>query len=93
MGLTILIVALWGGNAVAVSFSVDVLPPVAVAGLRFTMATAFMLVYCFYEGTSLRVDAARNCLVICGGLLVIHTDLELQRRCRDDQLIARRNAH
>ena len=46
--LTILIVALWGGNAVAVSFSVDTLPPVAVAGIRFDMGTAFMLVYCYF---------------------------------------------
>lgn len=70
LGLTILIVALWGGNAVAVSFSVDVLPPVAVAGLRFAMATAFMLVYCFYEGTSLRATRREIVLSFVAGFLL-----------------------
>ena len=53
--LALLTVALWGGNPVAVSFSVDTLPPVAVAGIRFAMATAFMLFWCRLEGAELRL--------------------------------------
>ena len=53
--LALLTVALWGGNPVAVSFSVDTLPPVAVAGIRFAMATGFMFFWCRFEGAELRL--------------------------------------
>lgn len=46
LGLAMLIVALWGGNSVAVSFSVDTLPPVAVAGIRFAMGTIVLFGWC-----------------------------------------------
>lgn len=54
--LTLLTVALWGGNPVAVSYSVDTLPPVAVAGIRFAMAAVFMLFWCKLEGSQLRLQ-------------------------------------
>jgi drug/metabolite transporter (DMT)-like permease len=53
LALTILIVALWGGNAVAVVFSVDTLPPVAVGAIRFSLGTVVMFFWCAIEGTSL----------------------------------------
>lgn len=46
LAITLLIVALWGGNSVAVSFSVDTLPPVAVAGARFAMGMVVMFFWC-----------------------------------------------
>ncbi|MBJ42228.1 MAG: hypothetical protein CMJ80_02855 [Planctomycetaceae bacterium] len=49
--LTLLVVALWGGNSVAVVYSVDSLPPIAVAGMRFALGTIVMLVWCRIEGT------------------------------------------
>lgn len=52
--VTLLIVALWGGNSVAVSFSVDTLPPVAVACIRFVMGTAVMFFWCIFQRTSFR---------------------------------------
>lgn len=42
-------VTLWGGNAVAGSFAVDTIPPIAVGGIRFAMATLFMLAWCWWE--------------------------------------------
>jgi len=54
--LALLTVALWGGNPVAVSYSIDTLPPIAVAGLRFALATAFMFVWCRIEGSRLRLE-------------------------------------
>jgi len=53
VSLTLLTVALWGGTPVAISYSVDVLPPIAVAGLRFVLAAVFMLFWCKWEGSSL----------------------------------------
>ncbi len=70
LGLTILIMALWGGNAVAVSFSVDTLPPVAVAGIRFAMGTAFMVVYCRWEGTSLSATRRELYVAFIAGFLL-----------------------
>ena len=46
---------LWGANAVAVRFSVDALPPVCVAGLRFAIGAIFMIGWCRWEGSPLRM--------------------------------------
>lgn len=54
LAVTLLIVALWGGNSVAVSFSVDTLPPVAVACVRFVMGTVVMCVWCVLQQIGLR---------------------------------------
>jgi drug/metabolite transporter (DMT)-like permease len=67
VALCLLTAALWGGTPVAISYSVDQLPPVAVAGVRFAMAAAFMLVWCRWEGSRLAVPAGRRWLVLTGG--------------------------
>ncbi len=54
--LNLLTVALWGGTPVAISYSVDTLPPVAVAGLRFAMASVFMLFWCRISGAGFRLQ-------------------------------------
>ncbi len=54
--LTLFICALWGGTPVAVHFAVDQLPPVLVAAIRFAMAAVFMLVWCRFEGSPLRLE-------------------------------------
>jgi drug/metabolite transporter (DMT)-like permease len=51
--LVLLTVALWGGTPVAISYAVDAWPPVAVAAIRFLLASGFMLVWCRLEGTNL----------------------------------------
>ncbi len=40
--LVLFITILWSGNPVAVRYSVDTLPPVFVAALRFSLATMLM---------------------------------------------------
>jgi drug/metabolite transporter (DMT)-like permease len=67
-----LTVALWGANPAAVSYSVDTLPPIAVAGLRFAMATVFMLFWCHVEGCGLRLrDGQRWPALVAGFLLFL----------------------
>jgi len=68
--LTLLTVALWGGNPVATRFSVDALPPITVAGLRFLMAIGVMLVWCLSERVSFRVTAKQWPAVLIAGTLL-----------------------
>ena len=68
--VVLMIVMLWGGNAVAVSFSVDSLPPIAVAAARFAMGSAVLFVWCLLERTSLRLPLSEVwSATICGLLL------------------------
>jgi len=53
--LALLTAALWGANPVAVSYSVDALPPIFVACLRFALATVFMYFWCRVQGSELRL--------------------------------------
>lgn len=68
--LALFTVALWGANPAAVSFSVDTLPPIAVAALRFAMATVFMLFWCHVEGCGLRLRAGQGRPVLIAGFLL-----------------------
>lgn len=51
--------ALWGANPVAVSISVDTLPPIAVAAARFAMASVFMYFWCRFAGCGIRLTRAQ----------------------------------
>lgn len=68
--LALLTVALWGANPAAVSYSVDTLPPIAVAALRFAMATVFMLFWCHVEGCGLRLRPGQRLPALIAGLLL-----------------------
>lgn len=68
--LNLLTILLWGGNAVATSFSTDVLPPIAVSGLRFLMATAVMALWCWAERASLRIHRNQWQPILISGLLL-----------------------
>ncbi len=70
MGLVLFTVALWGGNPVATRYSVDALPPITVAGLRFLMATGVMLAWCWLERVSFRLRAEQWRPVIIAGILL-----------------------
>ena len=59
---------LWGGNPVAVSFGVDALPPIAVAAIRFAMATAFMFFWCWWERCGLRLSREQWVPVLVAGI-------------------------
>lgn len=55
-GMAILLAALWGGTPVAVKFSVvEWLGPIAVSGVRFAMAAVFMLFWCRWQGSGIRL--------------------------------------
>jgi drug/metabolite transporter (DMT)-like permease len=71
-GLALLTVALWGANPVALRYSLDVFPPIFVAGLRFSLAALFMLAWCRLEGVSiaLRPGQWRPCLFAGLGLFI-----------------------
>ncbi|MBB75953.1 MAG: hypothetical protein CMJ75_15715 [Planctomycetaceae bacterium] len=67
--LVLLTAALWGGTPVAIRFASDAIPPVTMAGLRFVIATGFMLLWCRWERTGLALD--RKQLIWAFGLAVI----------------------
>lgn len=72
LALTLLTVALWGGNPVATLYSTDALPPVTVSGLRFLMATGVMLIWCLVERSSFRVSPQQiEPIVVAGALLFL----------------------
>lgn len=64
--------ALWGGNPVAVSYSVDTLPPIAVAAARFAMASLFMYIWCRLEGCGIGLKRGQllPVFLVGGGLFV-----------------------
>lgn len=74
--LALLLAALWGGTPVAVKFSLDALPPMATAAIRFAMAAAFMLFWNRFEGSGikLRPGQLRPCLIL-GGMLFVQIAL------------------
>ncbi|MFP6752659.1 MAG: DMT family transporter [Pirellulaceae bacterium] len=75
--LVLLTAALWGATPVAASFSLDSLPPIAVSGLRFSLATLFMLAWCYFEGCGIRLRSRQQwkCSLICGLLLFVQIAL------------------
>lgn len=67
---TMVTVALWGGTPVAITYSLETLPPIHVAGLRFVFAAIFMLGWCRYEGSELTLRPGQLRLAIVNGLLL-----------------------
>lgn len=53
--LATLTAILWGGNPVATRYSVDDIPPVFAAGLRFLIGAIFMIAWCRVEGSPIRL--------------------------------------
>lgn len=68
--LTLLTVILWGGLPTAVRFSTEVIPPVAVAGLRFAMAAAFTAMWAIVQGTPLLLPPRQLVRPLIGGILL-----------------------
>ncbi len=68
--ILITIVMLWGGNSVAVSFSVDTLPPVAVAAIRFAMGTAVLFFWCLVERTPFRINRHETWMSLIAAFLL-----------------------
>ncbi len=70
VALVLLTALLWGGTPVAISYSVDTLPPIAVAAVRFAMAAVFMLFWCRFDGSGLRLRAGQLRPVMVAGVLL-----------------------
>ena len=70
LSILLLIVMLWGANSVAVSYSVDTLPPVAVAGVRFAMGTLVLFFWCLFEKTPFRVSTHEIWMAFVAGFLL-----------------------
>ena len=70
--LVLLITMLWSGNPVAVRYSVDTLPPIYVAAVRFSLATLLMFFWCRVEGSQLRLSTgqALPCLLAGVGMFL-----------------------
>ena len=63
---------LWGGTVPAIRYSVDSLPPVGTAAMRFALATLFMLVWCKWQGTPLRVRPGQwTPILVLGTILAV----------------------
>ncbi len=67
---TMVTVALWGGTPVAIRYSIETLPPVNVAGLRFLLAAIFMLGWCRFEGCDLKLVSGQVWPTIINGVLL-----------------------
>ncbi|MDA0285028.1 MAG: DMT family transporter [Planctomycetota bacterium] len=68
--LTLLTVVLWAGTPTAVRFSTVLVPPVAVAGLRFAVAIVFMFFWSLSHGTSLKLSWIELRKPMIGGVLL-----------------------
>lgn len=70
LAIVLLTSALWGGTPVAVSFAALSLPPVAIAAVRFSLGTLFMLAWCWLGGTSIRLKTGQFRLCLVAGILL-----------------------
>ncbi len=74
--MALLTAVLWGATPVAVKYSSDQLPPVAVSGIRFALAAVFMLGWCRFEGCDLTLRSGQwKPTVIMGVLLFVQIAL------------------
>jgi drug/metabolite transporter (DMT)-like permease len=68
--LVVLCCALWGGNSVAVKFTVAHIPPIGCAGIRFLLSVGLIAIWCRIEGTSLRLTREQIWPVVSNALLL-----------------------
>jgi len=68
--LTLLTVVLWAGTPVAIRYSTDLLQPMTVSGLRFFLASLFMLFWAAVHRTPLGVNAQQFRIALIGGILL-----------------------
>jgi drug/metabolite transporter (DMT)-like permease len=65
-----LTVVLWSGTPVAIRFSTERFPPVTVAGLRFGLATVFMVGWAAAHGTRIILSPRELLQPLVGGVLL-----------------------
>ena len=69
-GLALLTVALWGGNPVAMKYSLSGFPVIAIAAMRFGIAAVFMLFWCRVTGNSIRLKRGQRMTAFVTGFLL-----------------------
>ncbi len=70
VAIVLLTSALWGGTPVAVSFAASSLPPVAIAAVRFLLASIFMLFWCWTGSTPIKLGPGQLKLSLLAGFLL-----------------------
>lgn len=74
--LALFISACWGGNAVAIKFTQDSLPPLGTAGLRFALGSIFMVLGVYWDRGSVSMDRSHWWYAVQVGFLVfVHIGL------------------
>ena len=72
VSLVLLTVLLWGGTPVATKFSLETMPPIAVACVRFGLASVCMLIWCLITGVLLRPRGHEVVLAgVAGGIMAL----------------------
>ncbi len=69
-GLILLTAALWGGVPVAIRFSAESFPPIAMAGWRFALGSLVMVIWCRWEGAPLLPRSGMVRPAVIAGLLL-----------------------
>ena len=70
--LTLLTAALWGGTTVAMSYGLESVEPVAMAAMRFGIGCLFLLLWCRWERTPLRLTWREFPIALsAGGILFV----------------------
>jgi len=67
----------WGGNWVAIKISLEGLPPLISAALRFLLATLVMFLYVKWKGLSLKVTRRESWLLPISAFLIYAVDYGL----------------
>lgn len=72
VGLALLIYLLWGGNNLAIKVAVESIPPLAAAGIRFTLAMLFLAGWARAKRVSLRLGPGElRSLAILSALFLV----------------------
>ena len=61
---------LWGGTVVAIRFSLDDLPPLGAAGIRFVLGALCMLGWCLWLGRPIRIQPREALPILVAGVLL-----------------------
>ena len=65
-GLSTLTAVLWGGNNIAIKWSLNGIPPFALAGIRFILGSLIVLAWVYWERVSLKMKSGEK-----GGLFLL----------------------
>ena len=75
-GLATLMAVLWGGNNIAIKFSLAGIPPFALAGVRFLVGSIIVLVWVYIDRVSLKMESGeKSGLVLLAILFTVQISL------------------